>query len=146
MGYRSEVAWVLRFSSAEKLESYVNLLRYKHDEHIDRALREIQQAGCEEDYLLCFYGDYLKWYEEFPEVKAHHFIMEHAVELYEDDPDAGVGWRFLRVGEEQNDIEETSGGNDEDLWQYIYTSTTISNNLPAGKPVIEVETKEGETV
>ena len=145
MGYRSEVGWVLRFPSEEKLENYTNLLRYKYDEHINEALQEIPRASKDGDHLLFFHDDWLKWYDDFPDVKAHHFIMEHAVELYEEDEEGGVGWRFLRVGEEQNDIEENSGGDDEELWQYIYTTTHISNNLPIGTPVVEVETKKGET-
>lgn len=145
MGYRSEVAWVLRFDNEEKLDAYINLLRYKNDEHINQALREIQRAENGNEHLLFFHDDGLKWYDDFEDVKAHHFIMEHAVELYGEDESVQVGWRFIRVGEESDDIQEESGGDNDDLWQYIYPTTHISNDLPIGKPVIEEETK-GETV
>jgi len=139
MGYRSEVAWVLRFKDTDQMRDYINLLRYKNDKYINNALEEIKQSTDPEP-ILFFTGEYLKWYDDYEDVKAHHYIMEHACELY----GAEVGWRFIRIGEEHDDIEERYDGDVNDMWTHIYVSRSINNELPAGEPVIETETK-GET-
>ncbi|MEN9297552.1 MAG: hypothetical protein RJA42_1822, partial [Bacteroidota bacterium] len=87
------------------MEDYVNLLRYKNDEHINTALQDDIRISTDPEPMLFFKGDYLKWYDDFPDVKAHHYIMEHAIELYGGED---VGWRFIRIGEESDDIEEES--------------------------------------
>lgn len=137
MGYRSEVAWVLRFKDTNQMRDYINLLRYKRDEHINTALEEIKQSTDPEP-ILFFSDDLLKWYDDYEDVRAHHFIMDHAYELYGDD----VGWRFIRIGEESDDIEEKYDGNVDDMWDYIYVSRSINGNLPKGEPVIEDEKEE----
>lgn len=137
MGYRSEVAWVLRFKDTNQMRDYINLLRYKRDEHINTALEEIKQSTDPEP-ILFFSDDFLKWYDDYEDVRAHHFIMDHAYELYGDD----VGWRFIRIGEESDDIEERHDGNVDDMWDYIYVSRSINGNLPTGEPVIEDEKEE----
>ena len=139
MGYRSEVAWVLRFRDAEQMNNYVNLLRFKNDNHINEALSEISK-DTKHNPILFFTGDCLKWYDDYPEVKAHHYIMEHAYELYGDE----VGWMFIRIGEEHNDIEQRHDGNVDDMWDYIYVNRSIGGSLPQGEAVIETEPVQGD--
>ena len=100
MGYRSDVGLALSKSGAlrlhEKLnsldknsESYIqttNLLKYahKHQKH--------EESGAE-----LFLWDYLKWYDNYPDVR---FIEDLMNELESDD------FLFLRIGEDMNDNEE----------------------------------------
>lgn len=135
MGYRSEVAWVLRFKDAEQMESYVNLLRFKNDEHINEALRDDIRQATDPEPIMFFTGDCLKWYDEFKDVQAHHYIMEHACELYGDE----VGWLFFRIGDEHDDVEQRFDGDTDNMWDYIYVNRSIGGSLPEGKAVIETE-------
>ena len=100
MGYRSDVGLALSKAGAlrlqEKLyaldknsESYIqttHLLEYahKHQKH-------------DESEAELFLWDYLKWYDNYPDVR---FIKDLMNELESDD------FLFLRIGEDMNDNEE----------------------------------------
>jgi len=129
---------VLRFKDKGQMEDYINLLRYKNDEQINKELTEHIKQSTDPEPILFFTGDCLKWYDDYKDVKAHHYIMEHAYELYGDE----VGWRFIRIGEETDDIDERHDGDVNDMWDYIYVNRSINGNLPEGEPVIETEKEE----
>ena len=124
MGYRSEVAYIIRFENKEMRETFVALQRAKADEHINEALNEIVEV---EDDKLGFHADHLKWYDDYEGVKAHHTLMREAIALYNDKEDI-TGYRFIRLGEESDDNVAEEEGNSDELWEYVdwYRGTNIS--------------------
>lgn len=66
--------------------------------------------------ILDLYGDDWKWYDSYPDVKAWDKFIHDAV-------DAGLNYEFVRVGEEDGDIESESGG--EEVQYFLSTSTNI---------------------
>ena len=125
MGYRSEVAYVIAFEDKPTLNEFISLVMLKGGLYAD-ALKECQievSEGAFSCYRINFYADSVKWYDSYPDVEAHTWLYQYAVDRFEDK----CAYRFLRVGEEQNDIEdEHSDPSDRfDLYQDFYTHTSI---------------------
>lgn len=130
MGYRSQVSYVVRFETHAKRDEYVALILAKNDPVLTKALGQcyvpspIEQL---DDPVIFFSVSDWKWYSDYPEVKAHTTIYEWAKELYPEDCD----YRFLRVGEESDDIEEESSGGNFDECEDVYPVTVIESRFPA---------------
>ena len=125
MGYRSDVAYVIRFNTTEQRDTFVELVKHRNDEHWTNAINE-----CETNYeqpIITFEASDVKWYDSFDEVKAHNDIMEWAVELYE-----GAGWRIIQLGEDGQE-EVNQEGECDDLYDYLYTSHSLNTEFPALK-------------
>ena len=125
MGYRSEVAYVIAFEDKTTLNEFISLVMLKGGLYAD-ALKECQievAEGVCSCYRINFYADDVKWYDSYPDVEAHTWLYQYAVDRFEDK----CAYRFLRVGEEQNDIEdEHSDPSDKfDLYLDFYTHTSI---------------------
>lgn len=130
MGYRSDVAYVIRFETAEQRDTFVEVVKHRNDD-MTQALLE-----CETEYeqpIITFETSDVKWYDSFDEVKAHHAMMDWAVELY---PDAG--WRIIQLGEDGQE-ECNQGGEGDDLWDYLYTSHSLNTEFPAVKSTTTTE-------
>ena len=104
MGYRSDV--FLRI--AEPLVEVVQAAA-KLDPRLEEMLKEGESDhGAKTD----FHWESYKWYDSYPEIKAIEDMLD---ELDEDD------FGFIRLGEEQGDIEQKGYPSEYDM----YTSTTV---------------------
>ena len=136
MGYRSEVSYVVRVETHDKRDEYVALILAKNDPALTKALGQcyvpspIEQL---DDPVIYFSVVDWKWYPDYPEVKAHTTIYEWAKELYPDDCD----YRFLRVGEVNDDIEEESTNGEFDEYEDLYPVTVIESRYPAEYPLFD---------
>jgi hypothetical protein len=125
MGYRSEVAYVINFSSRELRDDYINVVLAKNDEHLTQALKDCDVPfDSSHDTRINFYANDVKWYDSYEDVKAHTKLYKWATELYPED----CGWRYIRVGEEEGDIQNDCDGDgewipDDDF--YTYTSMEV---------------------
>ena len=129
MGYRSDVAYVIRFGTVEQRDTFIELVNHRNDKHLKQALTE-----CETNYeqpLITFFIENVKWYPDYPEVKAHDQLMEWAVELYEE-----AGYRMVQVGEDGQE-EEDQGGDCDDLYDYIYTRHSLEIEFPQVKQEVK---------
>jgi hypothetical protein len=129
MGYRSQVAYVIRFDNTDQRDAFVELVKHRNDKHWTNAIN-----SCETRYIepiITLEVDDVKWYESFDDVRAHHAMLDWAVELYK-----GAGYRLVQVGEDgAEDIRQD--GETEDLWDYIYTSHSVNTEFPALKSTTE---------
>lgn len=122
MGYRSDVAYVIRFKNKEDCDAFINIQRMKADTQINEALKELTRV---EDHILGFHTESVKWYDEYVDVKAHKTLLNEAIVLFgEDNPacedyDDQAGYRFIRLGEEDDDNSVEDAGNSECLYEYI---------------------------
>ena len=137
MGYRSEVAYMIRFKDKEQRDSFIALQLIKQDPDINEALKHLKQLG---DDKLFFHVPDWKWYDGYGEVKAHTTLYEEAIELYEDS-----AYLFYRLGEDLEDIEQHDGGDVDDLWDYLSVHKYINLDIDTNsvKPIL---TEEGELV
>jgi hypothetical protein len=134
MGYRSDVAYVIKFNDIETRDNFVTLMLAKNDKHITQALDECQY-GYDEDPIITFEETSIKWYDTFDEVKAHHALMHEAVHIY--GGEKGGRFRFIGVGEDG--AEEFDENDDEgDLYEYITTVHAVQTSFP----VIKVSTTQ----
>jgi len=105
MGYRSDVAYVIGFGSMDERSAFIELVKHKEDKEMAEALDE---CACEdkERPLITFRCNDVKWYVSYLDVQGHERLMRYATEVFE----GTAGWRFVRVGEENNDIEINEDG------------------------------------
>jgi len=96
MGYRSDVALALAPSEAILLKELSDC---------NEELKSLLDMACiseywppdDDGYITKFKWEYQKWYDTFPDVFAITRFMNNI---------DGESYRFLRIGEEPQDIEE----------------------------------------
>jgi len=111
-------------------ELFVSIQRAKADPAINEALDELVEV---EDNMLGYHADHVKWYSDYEGVKAHEKLMKDTIAMFaneETTPDYNnqAGYKFIRLGEEQEDNEDEEEGNSEELYEYVdwYRGTNIS--------------------
>jgi len=109
MGYRSDVKAV--FYTKDKNEWPA--LRLFVDENFPEALKgglEIIGSSVYSGYV--FSAESTKWYDQYTEVMAYNKFVGAYTELLEGDGDVGLPWvyEFIRIGEDDDDIETTQAG------------------------------------
>lgn len=122
MGYYSEVAYVAVGKKDDILAAIAAWRLNSPDKagiHLDEV--DIVPRG-NEHLLVSFYADGTKWYDSFEGTQAHEsFLLS-----LEDKP---IAARFVRIGEDENDIETRTYGDGcdgfDDLYSYIYPIRSI---------------------
>ena len=113
MGYRSDVAYTIRFvhedDTNNKQSFYTFLAEAKANAATAACFHELGWAEFEIDearYRINFSCDDVKWYENYPDVACHEALISLAREWDEDtDNHACVGYVFVRIGEDNSDVE-----------------------------------------
>jgi hypothetical protein len=126
MGYRSDVAYVIKFNDIETRDNFVTLMLAKNDKWITQALDECEYRY-EEDPVITFEAQSIKWYATYDEVQAHHSLMKEAAAIYGEEK--GGRFRFISVGEDgAEDFDEDD--NEGDLYDYITTVHQVQTSFP----------------
>lgn len=114
MGYRSDVAYVIKFDDIQTRDAYVTLMLGNDNKHVREAIEECNYNNERDPVITCRIED-VKWYDTYGEVEAHTFIYRNAHEL-------GMGsYRFLAVGEDgAENFEQELIHDGHDLYEYIY--------------------------
>ena len=125
MGYRSQVVLVIgkelqpHFMVALGACPAATSLVFNDAERFDRDYYQDESGH----WLIVW--DAIKWYDGFDEIKTLQNFVEAAsddcLELGEDDGDSGEYIKFVRVGEESDDIEHLGYGFDD-----VFASTSIT--------------------
>ena len=124
MGYRSDVAYTIRFSGEDDTKVKQSFYTFLAEAKANPAI-----AGCFSDdeehfkvieatYTINFHADDVKWYESYEDVQCHEALMKQAL-AWIDDENECIGYIFARIGEETNDTEQNYGGNWDDDWLYL---------------------------
>ncbi len=125
MGYRSDVAYVIKFNDIETRDNFVTLMLAKNDKWITQAIDECEYRY-NDDPVITFEMNSIKWYDTFDEVIAHRKLLTEAVEIYKE---KGGRYRFISVGEDGQ--EEFDEDDDEgDLYDYITTVHAVQTSFP----------------
>jgi len=125
MGYRSDVAYVIKFNDIETRDNFVTLMLAKNEPPITQAINECEY-GYTDDPIITFEATDVKWYNSFEDVISHNTLMREAVEIYKH---KGGRYRFISIGEdgaEECDEDDDDG----DLWDYISTVHEIRTSFP----------------
>ena len=121
MGYRSDVAYPIRFKNKE------HRIRFMATAVLGSVIKLDEFGLIDAETVIFKYYD-IKWYEEYEYVIAHKQLLEDAKAQ-------GCGWEFCRVGEEAGDTEQDGGegidanGNAMDTAEElsIYQSISVSS-------------------
>jgi hypothetical protein len=84
-----------------------------------------EDYGWDADNFM-FYVDDVKWYETYPDVAVMESLFEFVHSLNQDENGSDRGWYtgvFCRIGEESNDVEERSFG--DDPWGLLSVSRSL---------------------
>jgi hypothetical protein len=123
MGYRSDVAYVIKFDDIQTRDAYVTLMLANEDKLVREAIEECEYNDAH-DPIITFRQDDVKWYDSYADVQAHKFIFTNAYEL-----EMG-SYRFIALGEdgaETFEAEEIHDGHD--LYDYITTRHILDTNF-----------------
>jgi hypothetical protein len=133
MGYRSDVAYTIRFRGQKEDDFFLFLAEAKSKPELKLALDE-----CDIDTVrkrINFNCESTKWYESDLGVQSHMALLDLAEEwtehpsngedIVKNHPLSGcpIGYVFIRIGEDDEDIERRQGGEYELDW--VYTSREI---------------------
>ena len=116
MGYRSDVAYTIRFvddhDTNNEQSFYTFLAEAKSNPKCQIALAEVEIDHMKQ--MFFFTADDVKWYESYPDVMSHMALVELAEDwvdqCHKQALHCKLGVVFLRVGEESGDIEERAHG------------------------------------
>lgn len=127
MGYRSNVAYSIHFKSKDVLNQFIALVMVKGGEEV-KALKECEiecspstTDGVDGVFRVNFAAHDVKWYESFPDVQAHEWLQNFAVERFPED----CAYEFVRIGEGLTDIEEDQGGAMDEFNMTIYVERSL---------------------
>ena len=135
MGYRSDVAYIIKFNDIETRDNFVTLMLAKNEPPITQAINECEYHY-DDDPIITFETESVKWYPDFDDVKAHHTLMREAVEIYGEEK--GGRFRFIGVGEDgAEDFDESD--DEGDLYEYITTVHEIRTSFPFIKSTLNQE-------
>jgi hypothetical protein len=140
MGYRSTVAYTIRFIPPQKDEPEKGLTAQNCKATFFTFLAEAKANGytagaiADSEYLvidekeltLNFFADDVKWYESYDDVKCHEALLELSKE-WADDGDCSnpyIAGAFARIGEEMTDAVEEVWG--EGCYDWISIHRTMS--------------------
>lgn len=122
MGYYSSVAYVIAFEDEQVMGQFIQHVFGSEDEHMINALKE-----CEVSFptlRINFYHSSCKWYESYSDVQGHTRLYN----LVNDEDTLFHGkcdYRFIRIGEESEDVEETGSYGDHDPYDGFYVVRTM---------------------
>jgi len=124
MGYRSEVAYLVEFEDREQMEGFVaTQVVAGNVESLD--LFKISEIGSGR-WQLVYHEDYIKWYPDYEDVQMHERFMKCAI-------DVGYPVDFVRIGENDEDIESRFSGNSAYKLE-VYRYITIPVGFEGEKP------------
>ena len=121
MGYRSAVAYLIKFATVLARDGYVAYLSNTDDRHLKTALTEVDYSHPEP--IITFKAEYVKWYDFYEDVQAHQHIYRHAAE------NCDAAYRFVAVGEDGREDYECHEVEGIDIEDYIYTVHTIETSF-----------------
>ena len=138
VGYRSQVAYTIRFTPPPKHPDRDDIAELKECKEsfytflaeakakFATAMADEHLSIDEENFALNFLAESVKWYDDYEDVKCHLALLQLAQEWAEDGDEkngvAGntyIGGIFMRIGEDSDDVTEESFGNHDWDWMHI---------------------------
>ena len=139
MGYRSTVAYTIRFIPVEqdgidfvmaeeraKGCFFTFLAEAKSKDTVSGAFLDEDLKVDEKNLTINFFADNVKWYDSYEDVQCHECLMGLSREWAEDDDCSSpyIGGVFARIGEELEDLTHECWGEGDYDWIRIDRSMT----------------------
>lgn len=123
MGYRSNVAYTIRFTSDDdtlnRQAFYTFIAEAKSDDTTRQAIEECDVD--ESDLTIHFVVDDIKWYDSHQDVASHDALIdlaEETINSWEGDQEC-MGYIFVRCGENEDDTEVKASGKYDFQWLWV---------------------------
>lgn len=149
MGYRSDVKIIVVFETELQLEETMatymalgNKVAYYHKQYellkyCDRAYTRTEQGDGhyqwvrrhEEYPCVEFSAEDIKWYPDFEDVQAVEYLIQLCQEVADERESFKYAYRFIRIGEEFDDIDITSDANDSDLGYFADCALEVERRV-----------------
>ena len=135
MGYRSDVAYTIRFVSdhdEKNRQSFYTFLAEAKARAATAAcfgdgVRMMDVEIDETRLRINFAADDVKWYPSYPDVACHEALIDLADEWANDESNnSEIAYRFVRVGEEVEDVETKTGGSA--AWDWVNVVRAIERD------------------
>jgi len=120
MGYYSQVAIVIEFSTPEQADKYFSTWLKKYSPKCEKNYF-IQQVDIK-GRCLTFEADWVKWYDDYADVQEMTKFYKNSL-----DAEGFVGYAFKRLGESEDDYEEYYEG--VRPWEYIDTVRNLETTF-----------------
>jgi hypothetical protein len=125
MGYRSDVAYTIRFVDDHDTNNsqsfYTFLAEAKTKPECAIALAEVKVDAKQQRFT--FTAENVKWYETYPDVMSHTALVDLACswakQAHEGELHCKIGVAFVRVGEDLSDIQEIFDGHHSYEWVQV---------------------------
>lgn len=125
MGYRSDVAYKIKFEDAGQWNVF--LLEAKAKPETRACFEDEDLTVVHDQQEIRFVACAVKWYPDYPDVKCHQALMELVNEYNDRHEDEYVAsYLFRRIGEEEDDIESETGGDPD--WDWIELNRSLQVN------------------
>ena len=117
MGYRSDVAYSIRWDSDDVQKHRDSFYTFLAEAKANPAtspcftMEDFSVTVNEEKFRIDFHVGDVKWYESYTEVIAHTELLKMVMEYHNDTPPHPVEYKFVRVGEQLDDVDEQSTAN-----------------------------------
>ena len=102
MGYRSDVHIAVAFDSKENMDEVIAAYALNINVEKHNLVNDWVVKG---DNILYFHADSVKWYDDYEWVQGYEYMFALAKEFYEARGFSSA-YRLLRVGEEDDDVED----------------------------------------
>ena len=133
MGYRSDVAYTIRFVSDDDTKNKQSFYTFLAEAKSNAATApcfndQWNEAEVDEVRLrINFVADDVKWYPSYPDVACHDALIDLADEWANDESNnSEIAYRFVRIGEEQEDIETKTNGSAS--WDWVNVARSIERD------------------
>ena len=133
MGYRSDVAYTIRFVSDDDTKNKQSFYTFLAEAKSNAATApcfndQWNEAEVDEVRLrINFVADDVKWYPSYPDVACHDALIDLADEWANDGSNnSEIAYRFVRIGEEQEDIETKTNGSAS--WDWVNVARSIERD------------------
>lgn len=112
MGYRSQVLIIIQGSKVDVDTQLAALRLTSPDPKILEWIKEFDRITEEDQLTLRYYGSDVKWYPDYDDVQGIESIYCHFSDLENVEGSPPIDGKFIRVGENEDDIEHRGFGNE----------------------------------
>ena len=136
MGYRSDVVIGFAFKAKAQIDELMAV--YRMDPRVQKNDLEAAWKISERDDVVFLYyaDDHVKWYESYEDVQGLEY-MRTLVNTFDEERGRGEGdlplfpfaFRFIRIGEEDQDVVTNAADNDMDLMEELWERMTLTREI-----------------
>ena len=141
MGYRSDVVIAVAMGSKKDLDELMAVYALNIFVQKENLMPEWEIGEYENAWVAMYKAEQVKWYEYYDDVKGFEALTKLA-ETFWAERNVPYAYRFIRIGEEDNDIEiscneSDCGGHDDNrgdelsdlLADALYVSRSVNNDI-----------------